>query len=644
MKKGLLFALALGFGSFAIAQNQTHFAAKAGLRKTNEIAIEQLSNTTNAPVQTNKSNKGTLTGVTLGYSNNVYTMLVEQQSCLSVNEGLGLIQFVHRTKVGEDYSGTTAASSGDIATTYSTDGGTTWTGIMDYPNSNPPGNNRYPSGVIYNPTGNTNPMNAYTAYIGPVHDGTAWSMDFVGSRKFNNTMDSNMYLPIPTHTLRNGFTSNSSSKIRAIGASYQGSSTSPYTLDSVYLLTGTFNSTNSNFDWTVETFNYDFVVDTDGGDAASVWYFNTAWSNDGNTGYMWTIGRHQSNDLRSKQPLVWKTTDAGANWAMMPVFDFSSFSIMNDYLIPMAGVTPATVRAHFSSSLDGVVDANDQLHLMAYVQSSYSNHNDSLDYFWSHKSIGNGSDPIFDFYTTASGWNAIHLGDIYTFSVDGADGGFGDIGWDLRLQAGKTTDGNKVFASWTDSDTTLAPDNASGVALNMFPDLYVAAYDIVSGKQTVATNFTYGTSFYGDFFFHYMSDIIITDNGTFKIPVTKIIKGTGPVDPITHVYVQGVEFTTADFITNPGFKASIDNMVSVSQNRPNPFNGNTQIDVNLDKASNLSIEVINITGQTVYSMNYGQKAQGTHTLDFNSSNLSSGIYFYTVTAGNSKVTKKMIVR
>jgi len=108
--------------------------------------------------------------------------------------------------------------------------------------------------------------------------------------------------------------------------------------------------------------------------------------------------------------------------------------------------------------------------------------------------------------------------------------------------------------------------------------------------------------------------------------------------------MNGITFTDADFISNPGFKSSIDNKVSVSQNRPNPFNGNTQIDINLDKAANVSVEVINITGQTVYSMSLGRKASGTHTVNLNSDNLSSGIYFYTVTAGTSQVTKKMIVK
>ncbi len=639
MKKGLLFALALGLGSFAFGQNMAErVSSNTDVRQpSNDVMIEKLSNV-DAPVQTNKSSKGALTGITIGYSANVYTMLVETQSCLTYNEDLNLLQFTHRAKVGETVTGGTTTSSGDIITSYSTDGGSTWNGILSYANGSA-GNNRYPGGVIYNPTGNTNPMNAFTAYVGPVTDGSGWSSTFMGSRKFDNTMESNSYLSSNGELMRNGFTSNSSDKIRVITST---TIETPYAHDSTYLLTGTFNTTNNDFDWNMESFHYDFVVGADGGVEAYAWYFNTAWSQDGNTGYMWTIGRHQSNDVQTIQPIVWKTTDAGGNWALMPVTDMGTIPSLINYLRPLNDVTPTAVRPIFSNKCDGVVDANDQLHIMAYVQSSAS---DSTYFYNSQDDLSN---PVIDFYTTPSGWDAIRLGSVYTDEIDKAVGGFGTgddaIGWDMRLQAGKTLDGTKVFASWTDTDTNIAPTDDDGFRINLFPDIFVAGYDIVTGLQTNDVNFSLETSYYADFFFHYMSDIIISDNGTYIIPITKVEKGSDPADPVTHIYVQGIQFTDADFVTNPGFTQSIDNNISISQNRPNPFTNNTAIDVNLNKASNVSMKVINITGQTVYSVELGQKSQGTHTIDFDASNMASGIYFYTVTAGTSSVTKKMIIK
>ncbi len=637
MKKGLLFALALSVGTFAFGQSVLKMDYKQDRSpKSAQEAYDMQSMDVAGPVNFHKATKGVVSSTTIGYSNNVYTMLVEQQTCLTVNEDIGVIQFFHRAKVGDHG----AVSSGDMMSTRSTDGGVTWNTQMVMNNTS--GHNlRYPSGVIYNPAGNTNPNNAFTAYCGPVSDGAGWQETFMGSMQLDSTNVSNNLIPSYGALIRRGVQATNNGIIHAMGSSYESSPV--YALDTNYLLTGTFNTTNNNFDWTLTKFTPNFVADTDGSDFAYVWNFNTAWSTDGTIGYYWTIGRDSSNDTRSYMPIVWKTVNGGTSWSKMPVFNFSNLSVITDMLQPMKGVTPATSRPMFSSSLDGVVDANGDLHLMALVKAASSDNDDSLGYSY-YVANGDFSNPIFDVYTTSTGWDARHLGDIYTIAVPGSEGGYGDIGWNLRLQAGKTSDGTKVFASWTDSDTSIAPTGSAGLLLNMFPDIYVAGWDIISGKQTVATNFTSGTSIYGDCFFQYMSDIIMSDNGTYTIPMTEIDKDVDPINPITHNYISGITFSEADFVVNPGFKTTIDNIASVSQNRPNPFNGNTQIDVNLSKSTNMSISIINITGQKVYEMNYGTQSAGTHTIQLNSDNLASGIYFYTVYAGNSSVTKKMIVK
>jgi hypothetical protein len=81
----------------------------------------------------------------------------------------------------------------------------------------------------------------------------------------------------------------------------------------------------------------------------------------------------------------------------------------------------------------------------------------------------------------------------------------------------------------------------------------------------------------------------------------------------------------------------------VSQNFPNPFNGTTNVQVELENAANLSLVVTNMTGQKVIEINKGFVTAQTHTFSIDATNLQSGVYFYTVTAGDSQVTKKMIV-
>jgi hypothetical protein len=82
---------------------------------------------------------------------------------------------------------------------------------------------------------------------------------------------------------------------------------------------------------------------------------------------------------------------------------------------------------------------------------------------------------------------------------------------------------------------------------------------------------------------------------------------------------------------------------NVSQNFPNPVSGVTSVNVELQEAANLSLVVTNLTGQKVIELNKGNVPAQSHAFTIDASNLQSGIYFYTVTAGASQVTRKMIV-
>jgi len=83
--------------------------------------------------------------------------------------------------------------------------------------------------------------------------------------------------------------------------------------------------------------------------------------------------------------------------------------------------------------------------------------------------------------------------------------------------------------------------------------------------------------------------------------------------------------------------------LEISQNYPNPFNGTTYVSVDMNESANLSLEVYTLTGQKVAMNDYGFKTAGSHTITIDGSQLTTGIYFYTITAGESKVTRKMMV-
>jgi len=82
---------------------------------------------------------------------------------------------------------------------------------------------------------------------------------------------------------------------------------------------------------------------------------------------------------------------------------------------------------------------------------------------------------------------------------------------------------------------------------------------------------------------------------------------------------------------------------SLDQNFPNPFNPTTQIKYGVPEASNVKIEIFSVTGEVVATLVNEIKSEGYHTVSFNASNLSSGMYLYRISAGSFIETKKMIL-
>jgi hypothetical protein len=70
------------------------------------------------------------------------------------------------------------------------------------------------------------------------------------------------------------------------------------------------------------------------------------------------------------------------------------------------------------------------------------------------------------------------------------------------------------------------------------------------------------------------------------------------------------------------------------QNYPNPFNPSTTIKYTLPKSEKVKIEVFNLLGQSIKTLLNNQMPSGSHEVEFNGQNLSSGIYYYKIEAGD----------
>ena len=81
----------------------------------------------------------------------------------------------------------------------------------------------------------------------------------------------------------------------------------------------------------------------------------------------------------------------------------------------------------------------------------------------------------------------------------------------------------------------------------------------------------------------------------------------------------------------------------ISQNYPNPFNPSTKINFDLPFDSKVQIKVFDITGREMTQLVNETKTAGYHTVQFNASNMASGVYFYMISAngGNQSFVKTM---
>ena len=81
----------------------------------------------------------------------------------------------------------------------------------------------------------------------------------------------------------------------------------------------------------------------------------------------------------------------------------------------------------------------------------------------------------------------------------------------------------------------------------------------------------------------------------------------------------------------------------LQQNYPNPFNPTTKIEYQLPAAGHVTLRVYDMLGREAATLVNGYTTSGTHEIQFNATNLASGVYFYRLTNGNFIEMKKMML-
>ena len=85
------------------------------------------------------------------------------------------------------------------------------------------------------------------------------------------------------------------------------------------------------------------------------------------------------------------------------------------------------------------------------------------------------------------------------------------------------------------------------------------------------------------------------------------------------------------------------NNFKLDQNYPNPFNPSTMINYSIPQSSFLTLKVYDIIGNEVVTLVNETKSAGKYDVSFEASNLSNGVYLYSIKTNNFTSTKKMIL-
>ncbi|MFO7445436.1 MAG: T9SS type A sorting domain-containing protein [Ignavibacteriaceae bacterium] len=100
-------------------------------------------------------------------------------------------------------------------------------------------------------------------------------------------------------------------------------------------------------------------------------------------------------------------------------------------------------------------------------------------------------------------------------------------------------------------------------------------------------------------------------------------------------YVENVVSVNEDSYKPDGFY--------LHQNYPNPFNPETYIEFQTAETGTITVKIYDVLGKEAATLVNEEKPAGLYKIHFNAAGLSSGIYYYTLSAGEKVLTKKMVL-
>ena len=128
---------------------------------------------------------------------------------------------------------------------------------------------------------------------------------------------------------------------------------------------------------------------------------------------------------------------------------------------------------------------------------------------------------------------------------------------------------------------------------------------------------------------------------SYKEIITTFGFGTQKTSTLVYANIKGTEF--GEIVTSVDHGNISPSAFSLSQNYPNPFNPATTINYQIPELSFVQFKVFDVLGNEIAILVNEEKLAGEYEVEFNGKELTSGIYFYQLEAGNFIQTKKMIL-
>jgi hypothetical protein len=108
-------------------------------------------------------------------------------------------------------------------------------------------------------------------------------------------------------------------------------------------------------------------------------------------------------------------------------------------------------------------------------------------------------------------------------------------------------------------------------------------------------------------------------------------------------YIDDINLIVYEYVPTDAESTAIASEYILQQNYPNPFNPSTKIKYQIPETGFVSLKVFDVLGNEVADLVSENKPTGSYEVTFDASNLPTGVYFYTLSAGEFVSTKKMLL-